>query len=432
MQFGRRLANLDPVLRSGSAPDDGSRRLAERLRLLADAGMLLSATPDVESTLGSLTRLTVQWFAHASVVQLFDGRAVTASAVAACDPALEAATRAAIRPCERDHAQPADSLRQVLDTCAPALARHVDENVLRSLSANDTQFEAIRRLSLTSVIRAPLLARSRVLGVLTLGRVRGPPFDEDDLALGAELGRRAGLAFDNALLLRRANDAIKLRDEFLAIASHELNTPLTPLRMHLDMLRRGHLPPERVEAKLEAASRQVTRLTRLVETLLDVSRISEGKLKLELEEFDLAALVDEVVEHLAEDAQRSGSVVRVTAQRPCMGRWDRIRLDEVITNLLSNALKYGCKQPVDIDVTHGEKLARLVIRDHGIGIPGEYHQRIFERLERAASIRHYGGFGLGLWIAWRIVDACRGTISVESEPDKGAAFTVELPRNLTT
>jgi signal transduction histidine kinase len=316
----------------------------------------------------------------------------------------------------------------MLESGRAELSREVDESVLRELSADDVQYEAVRLLGLQSVLRAPLLARGRVLGVVTLGRTGGVAYDEDDLAMAAELARRAALAFDNARLYKRAHEAIALRDEFLSIASHELNTPLTPLKMHLEALRRRNLPPERVQEGLDAALRQVTRIQRLVAEMLDVAQIGEGQIGLRAERFDLAALVDEVVARMAEQAQRAGSRVLVDGQRPSFGTWDRARIDQVITHLLSNALKFGGGQPIDVSVAGDERAARLVVHDCGMGIPAEAQRRIFERFGRAISTQHYGGFGLGLWIVRRVVDESGGKVSVESEPERGTTFTVLLPR----
>jgi PAS domain S-box-containing protein len=405
-------------------------RATERLRLLADAGTLLATSLEVEPAIMNLARLTVQWFAHTCAVQLFKHRGVRAAAVAAVDPALEEATRRAVEPSKSAQAVPNVSLQRVIETSRAELVREVDEAALRELAGDEEQLAALRELRLRSIIRAPLVARGRVLGVVTLGRMRGHQYDEDDLALAAELGRRAALAFDNARLFKRATDAISVRDEFLSIASHELNTPLTPLRMQLDTLRRGNFPPERVAEKIDAASRQVTRLTRLVAELLDVSRIAEGRLTLSPEPFDLAGLIDEVVSAMAEQAERAGSAVHVSAVRPCEGSWDRMRIDQVVSNLLSNAVKYGAGQPIDVELTCDAITARLVVRDRGIGIALDHQRRIFERFERATAARHYGGFGLGLWIVQRVVEASGGKISVQSAPRQGATFLVELPRKL--
>jgi len=174
--------------------------------------------------------------------------------------------------------------------------------------------------------------------------------------------------------------------------------------------------------------RNVERLSRLITNLLDISRIGEGRLALELEPVDLSDLVCEVAGRFEDELSRAGSTLQLDVPGPVVGRWDRLRLDQVVTNLVANAVKYGPGKPIEVWVrTDGDRVD-LAVRDHGIGIPREAQQRIFERFERAVSDRHFGGFGLGLWISRRIVESLGGTIGVESEPGQGATFTVELWR----
>lgn len=226
-------------------------------------------------------------------------------------------------------------------------------------------------------------------------------------------------------------DAVATRDEFLSIASHELKTPLTPLQLQLDSLRlvldKAGVSDERTTGKLEQASRQTARLTRLVENLFDVSRITRFRLDLELEEVDLGDLVQEVASRYADEARRVGCTLDIHAPPSVVGRWDRLRLEQLISILVSNAIKYGPGKPVEIRVEGADETAQLSVRDYGIGIAEADLSRIFERFERAVSARHYGGLGLGLYIARQIVDAHAGTIAVSSSPGTGATFTVAIP-----
>ncbi|MCY1014631.1 sensor histidine kinase [Pyxidicoccus sp. MSG2] len=238
---------------------------------------------------------------------------------------------------------------------------------------------------------------------------------------------------DNARLYAQAQRAIRLRDEFLSVASHELKTPLTPLALKLQGMKRS-LPveslgdaAERMRGDLELAQRQVRRLAELVDGLLDVSRIRAGRLQLELESVDLSALVRELVARYEPQAQRAWSRIFLEADPSILGRWDRSRLEQVVSNLLSNALKYGAGKPVHVQVAASEKTARLVVRDEGIGIEPQSLHRIFQRFERAVSERHYGGLGLGLYITRQIVEAHGGCVGAESAPGQGATFTVTLP-----
>jgi len=225
--------------------------------------------------------------------------------------------------------------------------------------------------------------------------------------------------------------AVQERDEFLSIASHELGTPITALRLLVETLQRAlrrKIDERQTGEMVGAIGDQILRLSRLVETLLDVSRIAEGRLELVPEPIDLTALVDRVVTRMTQVAVDAGCPVTFEAPGPVPGVWDRVRTEQVITNLLSNAFKYGAGKPVNVLVTTDDRAARVRVVDRGIGIPVNKQGVIFERYERAAPKNHYGGFGLGLWITRRTLQEMGGTIRVESEEGAGALFEVELPR----
>jgi PAS domain S-box-containing protein len=236
---------------------------------------------------------------------------------------------------------------------------------------------------------------------------------------------------ERARLLRETQEALRSRDDFLAIASHELRTPLTPLRLgvqhSLRLLGGEHPSLEEVRSRLTVSERQVMRLSRLVESMLDLSRLKRGELQLEQAPCDLAALVREVLERSQEALQRAGCALDMRVEGPVPVLGDRMRLEQVLENLLSNAMKYGAGSPVHVHCRVEQGRAWLSVEDEGIGISPEDQQRIFGRFERAASVRHYGGFGIGLYILRQIVEAHGGSVAVASEPGQGACFTVTLP-----
>ncbi len=247
-----------------------------------------------------------------------------------------------------------------------------------------------------------------------------------------EKGRSRG-AVSAFVDVTKLSDALRARDAFLSIASHELKTPLTTLQLHAESLQRGTEGASGAVAKAATAiRRQVVRLTALVNALLDVSRLNEGRLQFRFERIDLAALVRDVASRFAADAETSGSRIELEVAEAVLGRWDRLRVEQVVTNLLSNALKFGQGKPISVRVESHEGTARVVVADKGIGIAPEEQRRIFERFERGEAARGYGGLGLGLWIARELVTALGGAIDVDSAPGAGAAFRIELPMEAPT
>ncbi|OJH38086.1 ATP-binding protein [Cystobacter ferrugineus] len=250
-----------------------------------------------------------------------------------------------------------------------------------------------------------------------------------------ELARMRREIFRREALEAGLQEAVQARDEFLSVASHELKTPLTRFRLQLEIVARGLSAEsrERVGARLDTANQTVRNLASLVETLLDVSRINTGQLHLRFHDVDLGALVAEVLEDMRDEAARVGSALcfQFQGQAALVVRCDRTRIRQVIENLLSNAVKFGMSKPVEVNLEAWEGFARVTVTDHGIGIDPRDRSRIFERFERAVSARHYGGFGLGLWISRQVVEAHRGDIAVAPTPGGGSTFTLELPLDTT-
>ncbi|HEY2746136.1 MAG TPA: ATP-binding protein [Polyangia bacterium] len=236
-------------------------------------------------------------------------------------------------------------------------------------------------------------------------------------------------------LLEELQAALHARDDFLMVASHELRTPLTSLQLTASSVLRqleragDHpLPSKMLDERMRTVKRQLDRLEQLTNTLLDVSRIAVGRLELQLERVDLVEIADEVMARLRDEAGRQGVALELKAPRSLTGVWDRSRIDQILTNLVANAIKYGQGKPVAVHVGGDDENAELRVVDRGIGVAPEQQERIFGKFERAASQRNYGGLGLGLWITRELVELMGGTVRVDSAPGDGATFIVSLPR----
>ena len=236
-------------------------------------------------------------------------------------------------------------------------------------------------------------------------------------------------------LLEFQKRAMQVREEFIMVASHELKTPLTSLKMQAQLglrIRNSAAPAEEKIQKLlrlvESNLAQTEKLTRLVEDMIDVSRISSGKLTIQKSEFDLSRLVRDIVTSFVPALAAAGCPVQVHADEPVVGRWDKFRLDQVVSNLLTNAIKYSGGAAVHVSVSRRSlDRVQVIVRDEGRGIARESHEKIFQRFERATGADDVRGFGLGLYICREIVESHGGTIHVESQPGRGAAFVIDLP-----
>jgi PAS domain S-box-containing protein len=227
----------------------------------------------------------------------------------------------------------------------------------------------------------------------------------------------------------RAEAAVRMRDEFLAIASHELRTPLSTLVLRLGLLERHAQAADmdQVKASVNRAKDQTDRMRRLVDRLLDVSQLANGRLALELAPNDLGRLVKEVAERFSEDASQAKCELRLSVASGITTQLDKFRVDEAIGNVISNAIKYGAGKPVEVELKVDDGKATLVVEDRGIGIPVEDLLRIFGRFERTTISRNYGGLGLGLYIAKQVIEQHEGSIRAESRSGGGARIVIELP-----
>ncbi|MFY0568802.1 AAA family ATPase [Archangium lansingense] len=411
---------------------DERRRAEQAVRFLAEWSLILAESLDFETTLAKVTRSVVPYLADWCAVDVIekDGR-LRVVTVAHVDPAKEVLLRTLMEEYPHNWNTP-ESLVRVLRTGRPLLFSELDDALLRRNNPyrEERFFDILHAVSVRSGMIVPLTARGKTLGaIMFASATAGRRFTETELDLAQELARRAAVSIDNARLYGESQDAIQLRDDFLSVAAHELYTPITSLRLSVQgLLRRaGSELPEPLTRGIRSAEAQTRRLSKLIEELLDVTRIQTGHIHLHLERVELAEVIQDVVERMGESITRANSSLSLHLKTGVVGRWDRLRLEQVTTNLLSNALKFGAGKPIDIALDREGDTARLRVSDQGIGIAPDRLPHVFERFERAVSVEHYGGLGLGLHIVREIVAALGGTVRADSKPDVGTTLTVELP-----
>jgi len=438
----RRLAEdeRDRLLVEERRAREQAEQAGRRAAFLAEVSTTLAgAFEDVARVLSEMARLAVPYLADWCAVRIVgDDGLVRTAALTHVDAAKQAhlvALEGAIFTLSQSQTLlPAMEGGRSLRINGEARCRQIFSGVLGGLPEpqRERALALFADAGLHAFMMVPLAARGRLFGAMLFGAAREDRgFGEDDLVLAEALAARAALELDNARLYREAQDALQTREEFLVVASHELRTPLTSLHVAVQAL----LKRTRAEATaplplplLGAVERSTTRLVALVDDLLDISQLTAQAPLPELQEVDLTAVVTEAVERSADAFERVGCSARWAPPGPSHGRWDRRWLARIVGNLLSNAAKYGQGQPVEITLVEGDGLARLTVQDHGIGIQAAEQAGVFERFRRAVSVRHYSGFGLGLWTVRRMVDALGGSVRVASRPGEGATFTVELPR----
>ncbi len=443
VQVAEELANRAALAVDNARLFRETRRREETMRFFAEASTLLSSSLDHASICQRLAALVVPSFADWCGVESLDDGELHPLAIAHVDPAKVELAREMRRRYPPDPAS-ARGPYAVARTGRPELLNEIsDEMVIRG-ARNQEHLSFIRDLGIRSALIVPLVAGGRPIGVLNLVWAEsGRQYGAEDVDMMQELGRRAGLAIENARLYDEARSAVKLRDEFLSIASHELKTPLTSLRLKVDSILRSTaravsepIDVPKLTARVQSVDKQLDRLTELVDALLDVSRATAGRLQLKLESVDLTAIVFAAAERFKDDLAAAGCSLSVIVtdpsghKGPIVGRWDRIRLDEVVTNFLTNAIKYGAGKPIQIRVAATDVAVTIEVEDHGIGISPGDQERLFKRFARVVSPEHYGGFGLGLWIVKVLVEAMGGHVSVRSTVGRGSVFVAELPRQV--
>lgn len=410
----------------------------QRLAFLAQAGALLGMSLDERETLDAVTQLAVHEVADWAVVYAPDesGARLRRLAFAHRVPARLDLVRE-LEDRYPPRSAPGSILWGVLEEATPRLVTDLTDDVLVQVAEDAAHLRILRDLQLLSALYVPLQARGRMLGLLALftSAESGRRLSRHDLAVTQEIARRLALAVDNARLYTQSRDAIRARDEFLSLASHELRNPVAAISGTAQLVQRARLRNQldaaAIDRYMDVIARTAAHLASLTEDLLDVSRLQQGRLPMRLAETNLAELVRSVVARQLSRSDALPIAVAIEAES-CVVEADANRIEQVITNLLENAAKYSpYGGSIDVELLSTGDGVSLVVRDYGIGFPSAAVERIFEPFGRAvnATERNIPGLGLGLYISRQIVERHGGRLWAESLGEgRGTTFGVWLPR----
>jgi PAS domain S-box-containing protein len=412
----------------------GEAQAAERrATFLAEATTLLSSSLDYEKTLEAVAHAAVPWVADWCGVDILgeDG-ALRRLAVAHVDPAKVEWARELSERYPYDPDAPR-GVAGVLRAGRAELYAEVPDELLVASAKDEEHLRIMREIGFNSVMIVPLIAQGRAFGAITFVTAEsGRRYGAEDLAFAEDLARRASLAVENARLYRQAQEANRIKDEFLATLSHELRTPLTAILGWASMLAAGSLNPHEAARAVAAIERNARAQRQIVEDVLDVSRIITGKLRLEMRPVELRALVQDAVESVRPAAEAKG-VYLSTLLAPEVGEvlGDPDRLQQVLWNLLSNAVKFTpAGGRVEVELRSDGARTSLRVGDTGEGIPAEFLPHVFDRFRQAdmGTTRQHGGLGLGLAIVRHLVELHGGEVAAESTGrGHGSTFTMRLP-----
>lgn len=331
-------------------------------------------------------------------------------------------------------------IRDIIQTPQIRWIKEVSETNVESMSKNSEITPLLKSLGFHSYVLVPLLNEKNIFAVLLF--VFGNSlrtYDREELTMIEDLTSRACLAIINSLLFEKLQNAIEVRDEFIKLASHELKTPLTTIKLQLQSLRRLMLrrsesidSTDRFQKGMLVFERKIDRLSTIIDNLIDVYQANSGNLTLNYTQFNLSEVIQDIVLRFQPEIEKSGSAVELEIEPNLNGFWDKIHLEQAITNLFSNAIKFGKGKPISLQAKTDGNQIQIKLQDHGMGISKDYHPRMFERFARGVSVDSYAGLGLGLYVAFQITRAHGGNIQVESTPEEGTLFTLRIPANYVT
>lgn len=411
------------------------KRAESSQAFLTQVKSLLISTIDYHQILDRIAGSAIPYLADGCMVDILEGDGIKRVLTKHRDPYTQGLMDELQRrfPPRMDSPQPS---ARAMRTGRPELLKDIDIDLVQKNTFDENHALLIDRIGIRSHMTIPLQIRGKIIGALSLFVCEGRPrYDEKDFSVAQELGRHASVAIDNAKLYRDAKSAIQLRDDFISIASHELRTPITSLNLQLEVLnnlvqglKENDDSTVLMRKFMSSTNNQLRRLTRLVDDMLDISRISTGKLTLNFKKINVAMLAHDVLERFKDQLRAMEIEHQFIGDTGIYCECDSERIDQVITNFMTNAIRYGGKKPIHVIIADDEHHVYIRVKDHGRGISKSDQGRIFKRFERAHTEEDVSGLGLGLYINTKIIEEHKGKIFIDSEPGKGSTFSVQLPK----
>jgi PAS domain S-box-containing protein len=423
----------------GTATDiEDRKKMEDGQKFLARAGEALVKTLDHSIMLKNIAQISVPYIADWCAFDFIndDGKLENYLTYHR-NPGKEERVKK-IHDLQLNHALSGNHILEAIEKKSVKIVERPAQKLLEFNDLGKEEYDLSQELNETTIMIIPIVAHGYTLGSLTFASYEsGTKFEKNLIMIGEELGRRVALAFENSKLYQLSQKSIEIRNDFLSIASHELNTPITSLKLQMQMVRRN-LQDNKESAQFEKFSnsvdnslKQVERLINLVQVLLDVSHIQSGKLSFTFMEANVRDMINELVDRHKEMLEKNNCTLTLVNEHNLSAVWDKTRIEQVITNLLSNSVKYAPGK-INLEVEGRDKEIVISVRDFGKGIPQNKLVSIFNRFERINTNEGISGLGLGLFIVKQIVEGHNGKIDISSEIDKGTCFTVHLPLDART
>lgn len=401
------------------------------LRYLAESSRILSSSLDYETTLNTVAELAVPKIADWCAIDMYDEKeGVSQVAITHKDPKKVKWAKKLRKEQPVDLSAPT-GLPKILRTGQSEIYPNITDEMLVSISKNEKELKLARSIGFTSAMVVPIFSQEKPVGAITFVTAETDRhYNQADLLMAEELATRASVAIENARLYKGSREAISIRDEFISVASHELKTPVTSVKMFTQVLRKHseQIGDMKAVDHLSKMDRQLNKLTELIYDLLNISKIQAGKMEFKQRIFDFDQSIKDIIDVLQQSTAKHQIVLKGATGKKVYG--DEERIGQVLNNLISNAIKYSPHADrVVVKLQSKDDTVTVSVQDFGIGMAKEHLERIFEQFYRVydTTDKTFPGLGIGLYISSEIVKRHGGTFRVQSSPGKGSIFSFSLP-----